>query len=553
MRCTYNRCVWYAVGESSLYLNNEPSRRTSSLNLGTLSVRVFALCSSLLLSPAVVPSFGTHQLSNVEKRHHELGAQRNALFDEMRELLKQQQDEVAACRAALAKTEQAMAQVGGGGEGENPASEGTAACAASLSLAPAASPRPRDTIATIAGAGRAAGRSTDGAASREGAEGDTAIMEEADAADFANYFYSYAELDHQKQMLEDDRRMEAYRNSMLQNKNAFHGKTVLDVGSGSGVLAIFAAQAGAKKASGNLTCPPSVYAVEYTDMAKHARTLVEKNGYGEVIEVIQGSVESIVLPEKVDIIVSEWMGYFLLRESMLDSVVVARDKWLKDTGLMFPSHASMVWAPVDDRNEKLRRENDYKEYVRVALSSWSEFSEQAMKKYGVDMSGLDKAYDEECAGFFSLSSLWRELSGRQVVSEPKTVKELDLHTCSLEDTKGLKETPFSFPLRNGAPPVTGFAGWFDVSFRGRDEVAPLDRPVEFSTAPAAGYTHWGQQQVFYLEKPVIAARDATVEGTVAMVRQANNPRLYNVKVEHRLSFAGGEADSRNVSNVYKLS
>lgn len=45
-----------------------------------------------------------------------------------------------------------------------------------------------------------------------------------------------------------------------------------------------------------------------------------------------------------------------------------------------------------------------------------------MKKYGVDMSGLDQAYDEECAGFFSFSSLWRELSGRQVISEPKTVK-----------------------------------------------------------------------------------------------------------------------------------
>lgn len=41
--------------------------------------------------------------------------------------------------------------------------------------------------------------------------------------------------------------------------------------------------------------------------------------------------------------------------------VCLRDKWLKDNGLMFPSHASMVWAPVDDRNEKLRRDNDYKE------------------------------------------------------------------------------------------------------------------------------------------------------------------------------------------------
>lgn len=45
-----------------------------------------------------------------------------------------------------------------------------------------------------------------------------------------------------------------------------------------------------------------------------------------MIEVIQGTIETIELPEKVDVIISEWMGYFLLRESMLDSVVLARDK-----------------------------------------------------------------------------------------------------------------------------------------------------------------------------------------------------------------------------------
>ncbi|CAM9701920.1 unnamed protein product [Pylaiella littoralis] len=416
------------------------------------------LFSKLLFITAfsVVPSFASHQLSNVEKRHHELGAQRNDLFGEMQELLKQQQDEVAACREALAKSQQDAAHRGGGAA---QAPQDEACTAAPPSASPPQAPQhQRDTIATIAGADRAAGRITGGAP-----HGGGGPAEETETADFANYFYSYAELDHQKQMLEDDRRMEAYRSSMLQNKAAFEGKTVLDVGSGSGVLAIFAAQAGAKKASPNninmtRSCPmlpkTLVYAVEYTDMAKHARTVVEKNGFKDVIEVIQGSAESITLPEKVDVIVSEWMGYFLLRESMLDSVVVARDKWLKDTGLMFPSHASMVWAPVDDRDEKLRRDKDYDD----ALSSWSQFSELAMKKYGVDMSGLDEAYDEECAGFFSLSSLWRELSGRQVVSEPVTVKELDLHTCSLDDTKGLERTAFSFPLRRAgmeSPPWSG--------------------------------------------------------------------------------------------------
>ena len=60
-----------------------------------------------------------------------------------------------------------------------------------------------------------------------------------------------------------------------------------------------------------------------------------------MIEVIQGMVESITLPEKVDIIISEWMGYFLLRESMLDSVILARDRFLKPGGALYPSHARM--------------------------------------------------------------------------------------------------------------------------------------------------------------------------------------------------------------------
>eukprot|EP00959_Pyramimonas_sp_CCMP1952_P043072 901140-Pyramimonas_sp.AAC.1 len=69
-----------------------------------------------------------------------------------------------------------------------------------------------------------------------------------------------------------------------------------------------------------------------TYMAKHAKTLADNNGVGDKVEVMQGYMESIELPEKVDIIISEWMGYFLLRESMLDSVLVARDKWLKPGG-----------------------------------------------------------------------------------------------------------------------------------------------------------------------------------------------------------------------------
>lgn len=68
--------------------------------------------------------------------------------------------------------------------------------------------------------------------------------------------------------------------------------------------------------------------------------------FGDVIEVIQGTIETIELPEKVDIIISEWMGYFLLRESMLDSVLVARDLFMKPGGSLYPSHARLFLAPI---------------------------------------------------------------------------------------------------------------------------------------------------------------------------------------------------------------
>ena len=79
---------------------------------------------------------------------------------------------------------------------------------------------------------------------------------------------------------------------------------------------------------------------------------------GHVVEVIQGTIETVELPEKVDIIISEWMGYFLLRESMLDSVLHARDRFLKPGGSLYPSHARMYLGPIRS-NLARQRLNDF--------------------------------------------------------------------------------------------------------------------------------------------------------------------------------------------------
>lgn len=84
-----------------------------------------------------------------------------------------------------------------------------------------------------------------------------------------------------------------------------------------------------------------------------AREIVEVNGLSDKITLIQGKMEEITLPvDKVDIIVSEWMGYFLLYESMLDTVLWARDRYLAPNGLIFPDRAHIYMAAIEDGDYK---------------------------------------------------------------------------------------------------------------------------------------------------------------------------------------------------------
>jgi histone-arginine methyltransferase CARM1 len=115
----------------------------------------------------------------------------------------------------------------------------------------------------------------------------------------------------------------------------------MDVGAGSGILSLFAAQAGAAK----------VYAIEASNMAESARTLIEANGYQHIIEVIQSKIEDIpdtMIGKTVDVIVSEPLGTFLLNERMLETYVIAREKFLKEGGKMFPASAHFCIVPFYD-------------------------------------------------------------------------------------------------------------------------------------------------------------------------------------------------------------
>lgn len=336
------------------------------------------------------------------------------------------------------------------------------------------------------------------------------------SSDFANYFCTYAYIYHQKQMLTDNLRMQSYRDSIFENPDHFKDKVVLDVGTGSGILAIWAAQAGARK----------VYAVEATDIAVQARKVIKSNNQDHIITVIQSKMEDVELPEKVDVIISEWMGYFLLRESMFDSVIVARDRWLKPEGAMFPSHASMSIAPMCNEDDSNRRYTEFSS----AMDGWRHFVESTKNTWGVDMSVLGSSFRKEQEQYSLHTSAWAELSPSDLIGDEVEIGSWDLKTCTLEDIKVVK-SEFKFEISNMSR-FGGIAGWFDVEFKGCAE-KPASKNVTLTTSPFVQPTHWGQQ-VFPIYPPVQVCVGDLVEGTIAVMRRSDNQRLMNVKFDYAL-------------------
>merc|ERR1719187_1003357 len=104
------------------------------------------------------------------------------------------------------------------------------------------------------------------------------------------YFDSYAHFGIHEEMLKDEVRTLTYRNSMYHNKHLFKGKTVLDVGCGTGILSMFAAKAGAKRVIG----------VDMSSIVDHAKKIVQDNGLSDIVTIIRGKVEEIELPAGVD-------------------------------------------------------------------------------------------------------------------------------------------------------------------------------------------------------------------------------------------------------------
>ena len=262
-------------------------------------------------------------------------------------------------------------------------------------------------------------------------------------------------------MLRDTQRNEAYQRAIAHAVKP--GDVVLDMGAGTGILSIFAAAAGARR----------VYAVERTVIAEVARKVIESNGYSECIEVLHSDLEDVRLPEKVDVILSEWMGGFGVDENVLAPLVMARDRWLRPGGKMVPGSVTAMMAPA--------HMPDFDE----AVAHWR------TRPHGVDMSVIADLTTQEN---------FHTQAPPALIAPPQIMWSHDPLVCSLEEADRSFTTKLAFEATH-AGTLSGVVTWF---------VADMGDGTTLTNAVGDPDTHWGRS-LFPLDRPIDLAAGARID------------------------------------------
>lgn len=250
---------------------------------------------------------------------------------------------------------------------------------------------------------------------------------------------SYLDVGTHKDMLRDVVRTSAYSDAIRALVKP--GSRVIDFGTGTGVLAIFAARAGAAR----------VDAIERTPMVRNAREIARRSGCPEIV-FHHADHESFRTDGRADVIISEWMGHFVFFESMLEPLIALRDKWLAPGGVMLPARVSLFAGLVVD--EEMYEDGCFLEG----------------RPYGIDFGPI--------ADLPLRQSRLVTLDEEQVLGEHCNLGALDMLTVT-----GTPERLTGTLLPSREATTFGLLAWFD---------AVLGAGVELGTGPHQPPTHWRQ-------------------------------------------------------------
>ena len=270
------------------------------------------------------------------------------------------------------------------------------------------------------------------------------------------YFASYGELGLHRAMVSDQARTDAFAEAIREVVGS--GDRVLDVGTGTGLLAMLSAKAGASQ----------VYGIDQASIANVARKLVEHNGLSDTVEIRRGNANELELDDPVDLIVSEWLGHFLFVETMLDDLAKARDRNLKPSGIMMPSHVELLLAPI---STPWIYEQDGPGYWRSSVN-------------GIDFTPLEQAELNQAIAGKSI------VPAEALLAPGKSLLALDMKTAGSEEPWQSGEIEYTIEEDRE---LDGFIGWF---------TAQLSPSVILDTGPAKEPTHWSQTHFPIAPRPV---------------------------------------------------
>lgn len=256
-------------------------------------------------------------------------------------------------------------------------------------------------------------------------------------------------------MVSDSVRVMSYQRAIQRH---CQGKTVVEIGCGSGILSIFAAQAGARR----------VIAIEESRIADLAMEMFRANGVADRIELRRANSRDVSLDERADVIIHEVLGSDPFSENLLPFIEDARARFLAPNGRLIPSVLEVCCVGFEVPDQP---------YLDKSSAN-AELSELE-GLYGLDFSAFRGFVDAE-------PSLFRrplgELGKRQF--EPRILTdEAQLYRLDLAADAPLEVTPLQdLGLRVIR---AGSLGGLLVYFR-----AHLDEETILSTAPTAPRTSW---------------------------------------------------------------
>ncbi|KAL5006044.1 hypothetical protein ScPMuIL_017202 [Solemya velum] len=312
------------------------------------------------------------------------------------------------------------------------------------------------------------------------------------------YFDSYSHLKIHHEMLDDKARTLAYQTAIRQNAHLLTDKVILDVGCGTGILSMMCARYGR---------PKQVYAVEASDIAEYTKDVIHSNKMSDTVTVLHSKVEEVQLEESVDVIISEWMGTILLFEMMVESVLLARDRLLKDGGTLWPSTASLFLVPCSAQKQ-----------YGSKMEFWKD-------QYGFDLSDLIEIAKEE---FLQKPVHNHILDPADCLSEASRILNIDMRSVRREDLEQI-DLDFEFTVQKSGT-LHGFCTWFQVDFEGLDQSI---HTVYLNTGPEHELTHW-KQNLFLLDSPLSVDKDDVITGQFNLHRNPEWRRHLRVLLRFRV-------------------